>query len=806
MAPIAPRAAIRDAGSVMQSIDVMLVDDSGDYVAAVKSWLDLCPELNLVGVAANGQDATRLVEKLRPDLVLMDVSMPGISGFEAVRRIKRLNNPPRIIMLTIEEDGAARLGASEAGADDFVPKTALTTALLPSIARLYPAVAAASPALTSAGASLTAQVVGVAPMLVASVSLGGIVLFANRAVTEATGYSSRELVGQNWWALLRTVQNREQLDDWLASNHAEPLEVDMTLTMRSGDTRLISWRLTKTFNARGEVAEILLVGADVTGRAWTERALQRFANDVSAATGPRFFELLVDYVASCLGFDIVAVGELTGDNPEQLRTIAAFPAGIMPEDFIQPLAGTPCERVAHGEFLAYAKGLQAAFPCATNLRKYDMDAYVGAPLVASDGRVIGLICGFGHQVVGDQAVAEMMFRIVAGRAAAELERERAMRELERSEAMFRGLIEHTQDVVALIDINDAFTYVSPAVERVFGYHAADMRGMKVVDLVHPADRPQVEKLFETKAAAGRGLLVQARIRHADGSWREVESSVAEHFDAGGNRFRVITTRDLTERRRLEEHLQQAQKTEMIGRLAAGIAHDFGNILMAIRSHADILALRIPGGDARHTLVEAIQDAVTRGTGLARQLLAFNRQRVFEPRRFDLTTSIAHMTALLRRLIGSRIHLLTDLAPSSGAIVADPTQIEQVVLNLVVNARDAMPEGGEITIETFEVPNRCLPASLQPIDGGYVCLSVTDTGCGIADDVKSRIFDPLFTTKAEGQGTGLGLATVQGIVTRHRGAIEVDSAEGHGSRFRVYLPREQLLVDDIDLASQADGVI
>ena len=734
-------------------IKVVLVDDSPDYVTAVKSWLELWPELLLVGIANNGEDAIRLVEETHPDLVLMDVSMPGLNGFETVKRIKKLNKPPVVIMLTIEDDNMVRFGARDSGADDFVPKTALTTALLPCIARLFPKTAAASPALASSTASLTAQVVGVAPMLVVSVSLGGIVLFANRAVSEATGYDIRELVGQNWWSLLQTPGNREQLDEWLGSAHADPLEVDMTLTMRSGETRLISWRLSKTRNARGEIAEILLVGADVTGRAWTERALQRFAHDVSAATGARFFELLVDYVSSCLGFDIVVVGELVSSEPRHVRTIAAFPPAIMPQEFSQTIAGTPCERVACGEFLTYARGLKEAFPCAVNLQKYDLDAYVGAPLVASDGRVIGLICGFGRGVSGDQAVAEMMFRIVAGRAAAELERELTMRELARSEAMFRGLIEQTQDVVALIDADDAFTYVSPASQRLFGYPASASIGMKVIDLVHPSDREQIQGLLDAKKAAkDPGCLVHARIRHADGSWRDVESSVAEHFDDVGHRFRVVTTRDLTQRKRLEEHLQQAQKTEMIGRLAAGIAHDFGNILMVIRSHADILELRTPDEDARRAYVDAIQDAVTRGTGLARQLLAFNQQRNFEPRRFDLTASIEQMTALSRRLVGSGIRLETSLASDSGIIVADPTQVEQVILNLLVNAKDAMPEGGEIRIETRSVPDPERPDSLEDAPSGYVCLSVTDTGCGIPAAVRDKMFEP-FLPPERGRAPG-----------------------------------------------------
>src|SRR5262245_26778514 len=225
----------------MHSLKVVLVDDSADYVAAVKSWLELWPELHLAGVAGNGEDAIRLVQDIRPDLVLLDVTMPGLSGFETVKRLKQLEEPPAVIMLTIEDGGMARFGARDSGADDFVPKPELMTALLPSIARLFPKTEAASSAL-AASTSLTAQVVGVAPMLVVSVSLGGIVLFANSAVAEATGHSVRDLVGQNWWALLRTPENRTQLDDWLGSSHADPREVHMTLTMRSGETRTIAWR------------------------------------------------------------------------------------------------------------------------------------------------------------------------------------------------------------------------------------------------------------------------------------------------------------------------------------------------------------------------------------------------------------------------------------------------------------------------------------------------------------------------------------------------------------------------------------
>ena len=250
----------------------------------------------------------------------------------------------------------------------------------------------------------------------------------------------------------------------------------------------------------------------------------------------------------------------------------------------------------------------------------------------------------------------------------------------------------------------------------------------------------------------------------------------------------VSWRDLPEeRRRLEDHLQQTQKTEIIGRLATGIAHDFNVILMVILNNADILKLRTSSDDPTHLNIEEIRDAVTRGTGLARQLTAFNRQRAFEPKCFDVNRTIEEMTALLRRLIGSGIRLVSNLSPDAGWICADPTQIEQIILNLIINARDAMPDGGQMTIETAVVRNPMVEGEEQLEPGDYLRLSVTDTGCGMSDDIKARIFDPLFTTKEEGRGTGLGLATVHGIVARHGGVIQVESVEGQGSTFRIYLP-------------------
>ena len=662
----------------MRFIKAVLVDDSDVYAAGVKAWLTIWPELQLVGVANGGAQVCEMVERLRPDLVLVDVAMPDMNGFEATRRIKALNDPPKVVMLTIDSSRVAREAAREAGADDFVAKTEITTALLPSIRRLFPDATDYSCAFEPDGASLAAKMLGAAPML-----------------------------------------------------------------------------------------------ADLTGRAWTERVLQRFADDVSTASGTRFFDLLVEYIASCLGFDFVVVGELHDDGVQRVLPIASYPANTM----------------ARGEFLTCAQGVRDAFPNASISRELSIDGYVGVPLVASAGEVIGVICGFGLRPVTSPALAEMMLRIVAGRTAAELERERTRRALEQSEAHFRRLVEHTQDVIAVIDGENAITYVSPAIERLLEYSSADCIGLKVATLIHPSDWPRVETLLMQADESRAGCLVEARVRHRDGTWRTMESSCAQHADADGRRVRVVTARDLTERRRLEDHLRHTPETEAVGRLAGGIAHDFNDILMVILNNAEILSRRTTPGDPKHAYVEAIRDAVTRGTGLARQLVAFNRQQEFEPRRFDLNRTIEAMTTLLRRSIGSGIRLVCNLSPEAGSIAADPTQIEQVVLSLIVNAWNAMPDGGQMTIATAVAnPQVAAGAGLAP--GDYLQLSVADTGCGISEEITPRIFDPLFTTKEEGRGTGLGLglATVQGIVARHGGIVQVDSVEGQGSTFRIFLPR------------------
>lgn len=498
-----------------------------------------------------------------------------------------------------------------------------------------------------------------------------------------------------------------------------------------------------------------------------EPALRKFATDLSPAKGQAFFDQLVEYLVECLGFETVTVGELAADGSARFTPIAEYP----------PATGEDSSAVSmRADRFAVSDGAAAAAK----------DGCINVPLLGSDGRAIGVICGFGHAWSLEPSTTRMLFRIISHRAAAELEQQRAKRELARRDALFIGLVAEAHDVVGVIDDAGAFTAVAPSIERVLGFCAETCFGLRVVEIVHPLDRESVAALL--RIGGPQAYSVEARLRRSGGGWVTMAVTVSEHQDADGRALKILSARDLTDRRLLEDRLRQSQKTEMIGRLATGIAHDFGNILMVVRSYADVMGLRTTADDPRHSYVDAIQEAVTRGADLSRQLLAFSRHREAEMKRLDLNASVEQSVELLRRVVGSSIKLETRLSLDARYVVADPTQIEQVILNLTLNARDAMPNGGRIVFTTEPAGTGALPPAVAASPAEFVRLSVADTGCGIPERNLPRIFEPLFTTKSDGAGSGIGLATVHDIVKRHGGVIEVDSKEGSGATFHLFLRR------------------
>jgi signal transduction histidine kinase/ActR/RegA family two-component response regulator len=319
--------------------------------------------------------------------------------------------------------------------------------------------------------------------------------------------------------------------------------------------------------------------------------------------------------------------------------------------------------------------------------------------------------------------------------------------------------------------------------------------MTIKDIRPPEDIPAL--LDAERGAANTPKFGVWRIRKKSGEIVQVE--LTKHtFMLGDRPCRLVVGRDVTERLRLEEQLRQSQKMEAIGRLAGGVAHDFNNVLSVILSYGDMLLADMKPGDPMHDDILEIRKAGKRAADLTRQLLMFSRQQVLEPKVLDMNEVLTSMNKMLQRILGADVDLVSLPAQSLGTVRADPSSVEQVIMNLVVNARDAMPTGGQLTMETGNVvlDEAYAKAHIDVKPGPHVMLAVTDTGTGIDSVTLSRIFEPFFTTKEKGKGTGLGLSTVFGIVQQSGGSVWVYSEMGKGTTFKVYLPRVDAAVETV----------
>ncbi|HYT32592.1 MAG TPA: PAS domain S-box protein [Thermoanaerobaculia bacterium] len=343
--------------------------------------------------------------------------------------------------------------------------------------------------------------------------------------------------------------------------------------------------------------------------------------------------------------------------------------------------------------------------------------------------------------------------------------------------------------------------------RIYGIPDGEFDGRveTFFDHVHPEDREAVLAASRAALDEGKPYNFEHRIVRPDGSIRWVQERADVVRDAKGRALKMVgVVQDLTEGRQLEEQLRQSQKMEAIGRLAGGVAHDFNNMLTAILGYGEVILSQLPPGHPLREDAEEIRKAGERAAALTRQLLAFGRKQILAPRVVDLNRLVANLGNMLRRLIGEDIELLTKLDPELGSVRADPGQIEQIIVNLAVNARDAMPAGGTLTIETQNtvLDEAAATGGFAVRPGPYVMLAVTDTGEGMDEQTRSHIFEPFFTTKEQGKGTGLGLATVYGIVKQSGGYIWAYSEPEQGSAFRIYLPREKGTGESASAAAEA----
>ncbi len=378
---------------------------------------------------------------------------------------------------------------------------------------------------------------------------------------------------------------------------------------------------------------------------------------------------------------------------------------------------------------------------------------------------------------------------VGGHIALAIERRRAEEALRQSESEFRLLFEHNPLPTWVFDSETLrFLQVNEAAVRQYGYTADEFDTMTMLDIRPAEDRAGFKEQMRTWPDSAQ---FQTSWKHLRKDGRAVHVEITSHqVEYAGRRVRLMVAQDVSERQSLEEQLRQAQKMEAVGRLAGGVAHDFNNLLMVIKGHTELLLNALPASDQISRKIEHIDRAADRATALTRQLLAFSRMQVLQPRVMNLNSIVEDMGNLLPRLIGEDIELVIRPSSALGMIRADGSQMEQVIMNLAVNARDAMPGGGKLVIETANADLDHSYSAAHPVvnPGRYVLLAVSDSGVGMDAATQAHIFEPFFTTKEQGKGTGLGLATVYGVVKQSGGFIWVYSEVGKGTCFKIYLPR------------------
>ncbi|HEX6040204.1 PAS domain S-box protein [Longimicrobium sp.] len=707
----------------------------------------------------------------------------GVADWDAGLDLARAGGSAPVLLLADDVDDAREAAGRAAGAADVIAADELSPALLRRAAR-YAAREVRAFRVAGGDGRDTRTVLGSLPGMAYRChnEPRWTLEFASAGAEAITGYRPEELVGNARVAYGDLVHPDDRAQLWhsvqAAVRRDAVFEVEYRLLRRDGKECWVTEQGRPVLDGEGQVR---LEGYvfEVTQRKAVEQALRAGEAQFRAVFEEAPIGMALLDMAGYMVRTNATFQEMLGYSEEELaRTI--FSAVTHPDD------------------------LETDWELFGDLVAADIAHYqVPKRYVRRDGSVVsGMLSmslirgadGAPHYAIG-------MVENVSERR----EAEEALRLRERE---FRSLLEHGRDVISIVDRDGDLRFTSPAVERVLGYGRTELAGTYLGELVHPDDVPTMLDLFERAIAEpGRPKLAELRVRHRNGSWRMLETVSTSLIDEPAVGGIVVNSRDVTERREAEEALRrseqqllQVQKMEAVGRLAGGVAHDFNNLLTAIRGNAELLLADIPPDSQSREDVEEIRRAADRAAALTRQLLAFSRRQVLQPRLLDLNQSVSEMQRMLRRLLGEDVELATRLDPHLRRVRADPAQVEQVIMNLVVNARDAMPDGGVVMLCTvnMELGPELRKKYAYVVPGEYVLLEVGDTGHGMDVATLEMAFEPFFTTKPTGKGTGLGLSMVYGIVKQSGGYVWIDSEPGRGTRVRVYLPVARGSEEDEDL--------
>ena len=583
------------------------------------------------------------------------------------------------------------------------------------------------------------------------------ILYANRQLCSILGRSKKELLGHDFREFLDGENRRLVAEHYRRRQLGErvPSRYEFPVIRKDGEERLVEMKVAVIQDAQGRantIAHLLDITAARKGETALKESQQQFKTLFESAPDAYYLHDLDGVFLSANA----AAENLTGYRREELIGKSFPESGLLSGEQIPGAL----------EILAKTRQGHAAGPAEFIFTRKD-----GQPVPVEIRTVLSKF--------REKPVVLGIARDISERKQAEAEH-----------ARLASVIDQASESVVITDLDGNIEYVNPAFVKLTGYSREEVRGKNPRILKSGEhDEAFYRELWETITGGNtwRGILIN---RRKDGSTYFEDAIIAPVKDESGKIINYAgMKRDITREKKLEDQLRQAQKMEAIGRLAGGVAHDFNNLLTVINGYSELLLRKLEPAAPFYKEITQISKAGERASHLTDQLLAFSRRQVIQPKVLNLNLVVADSVKMLRRLIGEDIDLAPVLDPDLGNVKIDPVQIEQIILNLAVNARDAMPQGGKLTIETsnFEIDDRYLKEHVEIQKGWYVMLAVSDTGIGMSKEIQNHIFEPFFTTKEHGKGTGLGLSTVYGIVKQNNGYVWVYSEPGEGTTFKIYLP-------------------
>ena len=807
-----------------QILQVLVVEDDEDDFLHVRQLLKKSVASARVERAANAAVALEMADEHRHDLCLLDYRLGDKDGLEVLRELKQRDLEAPVIFLTGQGDEEVAVEAMKAGATDYLLKSKLNAQSLDAAVRYALTLRSKEEAVLSARRALHASeqrfraLVENSSDAIVLLDAQATILYASQSVSTLLGYTPLDLAESSVFQHLHPDDEPAVRATFasILQTPGLPFRMEYRCRHRDGDWRFLEAMGTNRL-LESAVGAVVINQRDVTARKLAQEEIYRLNRELKALSkcnqallhASEEGELLrrvCQIVVQVGGYRMAWVAA----SPKQGQVLSLASAGevqeylrSLPECAIQdPESDLPVASALRCGTVAHCPDLAAAAACSRRAEcgKCGKGSMIALPLRV-DSKVVGALAIYATETAAFDAGATEPLRELAANVSYGMGALRARAERRAAADKLRKLssaVEQSADVVVMTDANGVIEYVNPTFETLTGYTREEAVGKTPRILKSGRQDQAYYQRMWARLLSGqvfRDVLVN-RKKNGELCW--MEKTITPVLDDRGQvRHFISNDRDISERRALEQQLLHSQKLEAVGQLAGGVAHDFNNLLMVISSYAELLSTSICATNAKSKhQAEEILKAARRAAGLTQQLLAFSRKQVLSPRILDLNTVLADMGRMLPRVIGEDIQVVIRPGSPLWKVKADPVQFEQVIMNLAVNARDAMPRGGLLLLETANasLDEEYAGRHVGVLAGEYVMLTISDTGCGIPADILPHIFEPFFTTKPRGKGTGLGLPTVYGIVKQSGGSVWVYSEVNQGTVFKVYLPRTDVAAE------------